>query len=190
MLTLNLSSVGTLTSEAFYQLCRQHPDLKLERSALGELVIMAPTGGETGQRNSTLAIRLGIWAEGDGTGLTFDSSTAFHLPNGADRSPDAAWIRLDRWNALSPEDRQKFPPLAPDFVVEIRSASDSLAPLQTKLQEYIDNGVRLAWLLDPKHKFVEIYRPNQSVERLIAPSQLTGEDVLPGFVLNLDRLLT
>lgn len=120
----------------------------------------------------------------------FDSSAAFHLLNGADRSPDEAWIRLDRWNALTAEDHQRFPPLEPDFVVEIRSTSDNLSPLQAKLQDYIDNGVRLGWLLNPKTKSVEIYRPTRPVELLTTPSQLTGEDVLPGFVLNLDRLLT
>jgi Uma2 family endonuclease len=188
-ITLNLNPLGQLTDEAFSAICEANPEMKFERTAEGALVIMPPTGGETGNRNSKLTARLEIWADADGTGLTFDSSTCFKLPNGAERSPDAAWVSWTRWNALTPEQRRSFPPLAPDFVVELRSTSDSLESLQAKLREYLANGVRLGWLLDPQSQRVEIYRPGQPVEVLNAPQTLSGEGVLPGFVLSLDRIL-
>ena len=144
--TINLDPLGILTDEAFYQLCQANPDIKFERSAQGELIIMSPTGGESGRRSANITIDLGLWNRQTGLGYTFDSSTCFRLPNGAERSPDAAWIARSRWEALSAEDRQKFPPIAPDFVVELRSATDSLVTLQAKMQEYQDNGVRLGWL--------------------------------------------
>jgi Uma2 family endonuclease len=141
--TLKLDPIIDLTDEQFYKLCQLNRDIRLERSAGGELIVMPPTCGETGNRNIKLAARLENWAEKDGTGVAFDSSTGFKLPNGANRSPDAAWVRLDRWRALFRQQRTSFPPLVPDFVVELRSATDSLKPLQEKMQEYIDNGVRL-----------------------------------------------
>jgi Uma2 family endonuclease len=180
-ITLNLNPLGQLTDEAFSAICQANPEMKFERTAEGALVIMPPTGGETA--------RIETWADADGTGLTFDSSTCFKLPNGAERSPDVAWVSLDRWNALTPEQRRSFPPLAPDFVIELRSPSDSLEALQTKMREYLVNGVRLGWLLDPQNQRVEIYRHGQDVEILEAPQSLSGEDVLPGFVLSLDRIL-
>lgn len=164
--------------------------MKFERTAIGELVIMSPTGGETGDRNRKFTQRLGNWTDADNTGLSFDSSTGFKLPNGAERSPDAAWVSLDRWEALTPEQRRKFPPLAPDFVVELRSATDDLDTLQAKLREYIDNGVRLGWLLNPQDQQVEIYRPGQAVEVLQSPNRLLGETVLPGFILDLSHILS
>lgn len=188
-LTLNLAPLLVLTDDAFDQLCRLNPEIKFERTASGELVIMPPTGGEIGDRNRRLTQRLGNWTDADGTGLAFDSSTGFKLPNGAERSPDAAWIRLERWNALTPEQRQTFPPLAPDFVIELRSPSDSLELLRAKMQESIENGVRLGWLIDPQAQQVEVYRPGREMERLEAPANLSGEDVLPGFVLELQRIL-
>jgi len=188
--TITLDPVGTLTDEAFYQLCRANPDVKFERSAQGELIIMSPTGGESGRRNADIAIDLGLWNRQTQQGYTFDSSTCFKLPNGAERSPDAAWIEASRWEALSPSDREKFPPIAPDFVIELRSGSDRLAPLQAKMQEYQDNGVRLGWLINPQDRQVEIYRPDQVVEILAAPQRLSGEMVLPGFVLNLTRIFS
>jgi len=188
-LTLNLDAIVQLTDDAFYNLCRANPDLKFERTAKGELIIMPPTGGETGSRNSRLNQRLANWAEVDGTGITFDSSTGFKLPNGADRSPDAAWILLIRWEALTPEQRRRFPPIAPDFVVELRSDTDSLTTTQSKMEEYIDNGVRLGWLLNPQDQQVEIYRQGQDKEVLSAPTSLSGEEVLPGFVLDLRGIL-
>jgi Uma2 family endonuclease len=188
-LILNLSPTIELTDEQFFQLCQNNQDLRLERTADGELIIMPPTGWESGNRNSRLTQRLGNWADTDGTGLSFDSSTGFKLPNGANRSPDASWVSRERLEALNP-DPAKFLPLAPDFVVELRSASDSLRTVQQKMQEYIDNGVRLGWLIDPQNQQVEIYRPGQEVEILRAPTSLSGENVLPGFVLNLAQILS
>lgn len=188
-ITLNLSPLGQLTDEAFSAICEANPEMKFERTAEGALVIMSPTGGETGNRNSKLTARLENWAEADSTGLTFDSSTCFKLPNGAERSPDAAWVSLARWNALMPEQRRSFPPLAPDFVAELRSASDSLEALQAKMREYAANGVQLSWLIDPQNQRVEIYRPGQPAEVLDTPQTLSGEEILPGFVLNLDKII-
>ncbi|MFK0731899.1 MAG: Uma2 family endonuclease [Gloeotrichia echinulata GP01] len=187
-LTFKLYPTIELTDEQFFQICQNNRDLRLERTAEGELVIMPPTGWETGNRNSRLTQRLGNWADADGTGLAFDSSTGFKLPNGADRSPDASWVSRERLVALNP-DPTKFLPMAPDFAVELRSATDNLPKLQQKMQEYINNGVRLAWLIDPHNQRVEIYRPGQEVEILQSPTSLSGEDVLPGFVLDLAQIL-
>lgn len=188
-LILNLRPTIELTDDQFFQLCQNNQDLRLERTAEGELIIMPPTGWESGNRNSRLTQRLGNWADADGTGLAFDSSTGFKLPNGADRSPDASWVRWERLQALNP-DPAKFLPIAPDFAVELRSASDSLNTLPKKMQEYIDNGVRLGWLIDPQNQRVEIYRPRQDVEVLQSPTSLSGEDVLPNFVLDLAQILS
>ncbi len=188
-LILNLSPTIELTDEQFFQVCQNNRDLRLERTAEGELIIMPPTGWESGNRNSRLTQRLGNWTDADGTGLAFDSSTGFKLPNGANRSPDASWVSRERLEALNP-DPAKFLPLAPDFAVELRSASDSLKTLQQKMQEYIDNGVRLGWLIDPQNQQVEIYRPGQKVEILRSPTSLSGENVLPGFVLDLVQILS
>ncbi|MEH2128988.1 Uma2 family endonuclease [Nostoc sp.] len=188
-LILNLSPTIELTDEQFFQLCQNNRDLRLERTAEGKLIIMPPTGWESGNRNSRLTQRLGNWADADGTGLAFDSSTGFKLPNGANRSPDASWVSRKRLEALNP-DPDKFLSLAPDFAVELRSASDSLKTVQQKMQEYIDNGVRLGWLIDPQNQQVEIYRPGEDVEILRSPTSLSGEDVLPGFVLNLAQILS
>lgn len=186
--TITLDPVGTLTDEAFYQLCLANPDIKFERSAQGELIVMAPTGGDSGRRNADITIDLGLWNRATQLGYTFDSSTCFKLPNGAERSPDAAWIERDRWDALSDEERQKFPPIAPDFVIELRSATDSLTMLQTKMQEYHANGVRLGWLINPQEQTVEIYRLGQAVEVKKNITQISGEMVLPGFNLDLSRI--
>ncbi|MEH2438629.1 MAG: Uma2 family endonuclease [Nostoc sp.] len=188
-LILNLSPTIELTDEQFFQLCQNNRDLRLERTAEGELIIMPPTGWESGNRNSRLTQRLGNWADADGTGLAFDSSTGFKLPNGANRSPDASWVIRKRLEALNP-DPDRFLPIAPDFAVELRSASDSLKTVQQKMQEYIDNGVRLGWLIDPQNQQVEIYRPGQDIEVLRSPTSLSGEDVLPGFVLDLTQILS
>jgi Uma2 family endonuclease len=186
--TLALDPIGILTEEAFYQLCQHNPDLKLERSAQGELVIMPPTGGESGRRNAEITIDLGLWNRQTQLGYTFDSSTCFKLPNGAERSPDAAWIAKDRWEALSHEDRCKFPPLAPDFVIELRSATDRLDLLQAKMQEYRANGVQLGWLINPHDRQVEVYCLGKSVEVLDHPSVISGDPFLSGFSLNLSRI--
>jgi Uma2 family endonuclease len=187
-ITLNLNSIIKLTSEQFYQLCEENPDLKLERSANGELIVMPPTGGETGKRNLTAGAQLWTWNEQTELGEAFDSSTGFTLPNKADRSPDASWVEKSRWSALTPEQREKFIPLCPDFVLELVSPSDSLKKTQEKMQEYMENGCRLGWLINRKKREVEIYRPGQDVEVLQSPLTLSGENVLPGFVLNLQKI--
>ena len=187
-LILNLNPVIDLTDEQFFQLCVNNRDLRLERTAEGEIIIMPPTGWESGNRNARLTQRVGNWADADGTGLAFDSSTGFILPNRASRSPDAAWVRRERIEALNPNP-DRFLPLAPDFVVELRSASDSLATVQNKMREYIANGVCLGWLIDPQNQRVEIYRQGRDVEIVESPSSLSGEDVLPGLVLDLERIL-
>jgi Uma2 family endonuclease len=186
--TLTLNSVIQLTDEQFFELCRANPDVKFERNANGDLIIMPPTGGETGKRNANLVADFVIWNRHAKLGEIFDSSTCFKLPNGADRSPDVAWIRQDRWDALTPQQKEIFPPIAPDFVLELMSPSDRLTVAQAKLQEYIDNGVQLGWLIDRQSRSVEIYRVGRSPELLSSPATLTGEDVLPGFVLEMESV--
>jgi Uma2 family endonuclease len=187
-LTLNLNSVIKLTSEEFYQLSQDNPDLKLERNAAGELIIMPPTGGETGKRNVNLILQIAQWNEQNQLGEVFDSSTGFTLPNKADRSPDVSWVEKSRWNALTKEQKEKFIPLCPDFVIEILSPSDRLPKVQEKMQEYLDNGCRLGLLINRKQQELEIYRPDQKVEILPAPQTFAAEDVLPGFILNLQKI--
>ncbi|WP_449418649.1 Uma2 family endonuclease [Phormidium nigroviride] len=186
--TIDFNSVIKITDEQFYQLCQDNPDLKFERNAKGEIIVMPPTGGETGNRNFEISVDFGIWNRQTKLGVCFDSSTCFKLPNGADRSPDVSWIKQERWDTLTPEQKEKFPPIAPDFVLELMSPTDTLKETQSKLQEYIDNGVRLGWLINRKTRRVEIYRQGQDVEVLQSPSELSGEDVLPGFVLNLQTI--
>jgi Uma2 family endonuclease len=183
LLMLNLQSVE-LSDEQFYRLCGDNPELRIELTAQKELIIMSPTGSKTGWRGGRIFQRLANWAEADGTGLAFDSSTGFTLPNGAKRSPDAAWVRRERWDALTEEQQDEFAPLCPDFVVELRSRTDSLAMLQEKMEEYIENGARLGWLFDPKSRQVYVYRPGQPVECLDDPAEVRGDPVLPGFVFN------
>lgn len=177
-----------LTEEQFVQLCQENRDLRFELTANKELVIMAPTGSETGWRSGEVFYSLTDWAKKDGTGISFDSSTGFRLPNGAIRSPDASWVRRERWQALTAEQRRSFAPLCPDFVIELRSSSDLLSTLQDKMQEYIDNGARLGWLIDPSQRRAYIYRPGLPIEQLDDPSTLRGDSVLPGFVFRLDVL--
>lgn len=186
--TINFNSVLEMTDQQFYQLCQLNPDVKFERNARGELMIMSPTGGETGSSNATLTARFVVWNEQSELGVVFDSSTGFKLPNGGDRSPDVAWIKKDRWNALTPEQKKKFPPIAPDFVLELMSPTDTLREAQAKMQEYMNSGVKLGWLIDPETRRVEIYRLGQDIEVLDAPETLSGEDGLPGFTLNLQAL--
>ncbi|MGH7999718.1 MAG: Uma2 family endonuclease [Brasilonema sp.] len=187
-LTVNLNPVIELTDEQFFQLCQANRDLSFERTATGELIIMPPTGGETSNRNGRLNQQLFNWADADGTGIAFDSSGGFKLPNGADRSPDAAWVKLERWNTLTKEQQTRFLPLCPDFVVELLSPSDSLKVTQEKMEEYRDNGALLGWLINRKSRQVEIYRIGQEVEVLENPDRLSGEAVLPGFLLNLEAI--
>ena len=188
-LILNNPEIIPITDEQFYQLCAANRELKLERTAKGDLIIMPPTGGITGNRNFKLAQQLANWADTDGTGIGFDSSTCFKLPKGGERSPDAAWISLEKWNLLTPEQQEKFPPICPDFIIELRSPSDSLKPLQDKMQEYMDNGCRLGWLINRQNRQVEIYRQGQEKQTLENPPTLSGEDILPGFVLNLKLIM-
>jgi Uma2 family endonuclease len=178
----------TVTHEQLVQLAIANRDLQLERTATGELIVMPPTGGDTGNRNLDMEGQLWLWNRQTKRGKAFNSSTGFHLPNGADRSPDASWVRQERWDALTPEQRKSFVPLCPDFVIELRSDSDNMAPLRTKMREYMENGACLGWLIDRKNKKVEIYRQNQDVEVLDNPTTLSGEDVLPGFVLDLTEV--
>jgi len=187
-LTVNLDSVIKMTDDQFFKLCQNNRELRFERNANGELIIMPPTGGETGNRNGRLNQQLFNWTDADGTGIAFDSSTCFKLPNGADRSPDASWIKLERWEALTDEEKQKFPPICPDFVIELLSPSDSLKTTQEKMGEYIGNGVRLGILINRKSRQVEIYRPGKEVEVLDSPATVSGEDILKGFVLNLGMI--
>jgi Uma2 family endonuclease len=187
-LTLNLDTVIDLTHEQFRELCRENRDLQLELTAQGELIVMPPTGWESGKRNFDLSGQLWNWNRQTRLGTAFDSSTGFILPNSAIRSPDVAWVASERLIELNPNP-EGFLPLAPDFVIELRSATDRLKPLQEKMSEYQANGVRLGWLLNPKDRTVEIYRLGQDVEVLKSPSSLSGEDVLPGFVLELNGIL-
>lgn len=179
-----------VTSQQFEALSAANRELRLERTAVGELIVNPPTGGESGQRNFSITGQLARWCEShEALGEGFDSSTGFRLPNGAERSPDLSWLRRDRWEALTPQQRKGFVPLCPDFVVELRSESDSLPKLRAKMVEYFDNGTQLGWLIDPQNQRVEIYRAGQEVETLDRPIILSGEAVLPGFCLNLRRVL-
>ncbi|MEO1144034.1 MAG: Uma2 family endonuclease [Cyanobacteria bacterium J06638_22] len=179
-----------VTLEQFASLAAANRDLKLERTATGELIVNPPTGGESGKRNLSISGQLSNWFEAHDTlGEAFDSSTGFALPNGANRSPDASWVRKERWEALTLEQREGFVPLCPDFVVELRSKTDSLTALRAKMQEYMENGAQLGWLIDPPNKQVDIYRAGQPVEVLENPSKLSGETILPGFTLTLKRIL-
>lgn len=177
-----------MTDDEFFDFCQINSELRIERNKSGELLIMNPTGSETGNRSGSIFGELYTWAKQDDTGICFDSSTGFKLSMG-DKSPDASWIKLERWNALSAEQKQKFAPICPDFVVELRSASDNLKPLQEKMQEYIrEPGVQLGWLIDRKNRRVYIYRPGLSEECLENPATVSGDPVLPGFVLNMSKI--
>lgn len=186
--TINFNSVIQMTDEQFYQLCRSNPEVKFERNAQGELIIMPPTGGETGRSNAELTADFVIWNRQTQLGEVFDSSTCFKLPNGANRSPDVAWIRRDRWETLTSDQKKRFPAIVPDFVLELMSPTDTLRDARTKMQEYLESGVKLAWLINPQNRQVEVYRLGRSVEVLDTPIQLLGEEILPGFVLNLNAI--
>ena len=177
-----------MTDDQFFDFCQLNRHFRIERNQIGDLFIMSPTDSETGQRNFNLIGELGIWTKQDGTGVGFGSSGGFTLPNGAVRSPDAAWIKRTKWEIIPAEKRKKFAPICPEFIVELRSENDNLSTLKEKMQEYIDNGTQLAWLIDRKQRKVFIYRPNCGVEELNNPQTLTGEDILPGFVLDLSEI--
>lgn len=183
--SITIPTTFQVTHSQFQELARVNRDIQLERSKDGELIIMPPTGSETGNRNLDIEGQLWLWNRQHKLGKAFNSSTGFHLPNGADRSPDAAWVKLETWEALTVAERESFAPICPEFVVELRFASDQLKPLQEKMQEYIENGAQLGWLIDRKNRRVEIYRPGQDMEILNHPISLSGEDILPGFILDL-----
>ena len=178
-----------MTDEQFFKFCQINRDLRIERNKYGEISIMSPTGGTTGNRSGSIFGELYIWSNQDGTGICFDSSTGFKLSTGADRSPDAAWMKLERWNSLSEEQQEKFVPICPDFVVELRSPSDNLKPLQEKMAEYMSEpGIQLGWLIDRKNRKVYVYRPGLPEECLDNPATVSGDPVLPGFILNMSKV--
>ncbi|MGA9381971.1 MAG: Uma2 family endonuclease [Phormidium sp.] len=182
-------TIPNLDAKGFVELCQANQNLRLELTARGEIIIMPPTYPWTGKQNFGLVAQLGAWIQRTGLGIGFDSSTGFTLPNGAVRSPDVSWVSNERWEALTEtQQKEEFSPLSPDFVVELRSSSDSLKKLREKMQEYMENGVRLGWLIDGKTKQVEIYRQGKDVEVLVSPTTVSGEDVLPGFVLDLTQV--
>ena len=185
--TLELRNIR-LTAAQFQRICRDNRDLRLELTSNGDLIIMPPTGSRTGQRNANLTRQLATWAQKDGTGVAFDSSTGFTLPNEAILSPDASWVRRERWDALSKEEQEGFAPLCPDFVIELRSHWNTLKSLQDKMQEYLENGSQLAWLIDPLERRVYIYRTGEEVEMLIDPATVSADPTLKGFVLQLTEL--
>lgn len=187
-LTVSFPAIAPMTRDEFYAFCQANRDLRIERTATGDVVIMPPAFSDTGNRNFNLAVQLGIWTEQDGTGLGFDSSAGFTLPNGATRSPDAAWIKAEKWDALTDEEKASFAPICPDFAIELRSASDTLSGLKAKMQEYIDNGVSLGWLIDRQNRTVYIYRPNREPEVLENPDRVSGEPELPGFSLPMAKI--
>ena len=173
-----------MTGDQFLQFCSDNGDLRFELTAKKQLVVMPPAGSETGWRENRFNVRLGIWAERDGTGLDFGPSAGFTLPNGAIRAPDASWVLRPRWDALSEAERMKYAPICPDFVAEVRSPSDSLRDVQDKMAEYMGSGARLGWLLDPRQRRVYVYRPGQVPEVLDEPTSISGDPVLPGFELD------
>ncbi len=186
--TITIPPTFKVSHEQFKELANVNRDLRLERTATGELIVMPPTGSETGNRNLDIEGQLWLWNRKTKLGVVFNSSTGFHLPNGADRSPDASWVKLERWVALTLEEKEGFAPLCPDFVVELRSPSDSMETLRAKMREYMENQARLGWLIDRKNRSVEIYRQDRDVEIFDNPATLSGEDVLPGFVLDLTEV--
>ena len=187
-LTLNLHDAIELTDERFEQICQSNRDLRFERTSTGELVVMSPAGSDTGRQNMGLSGQLWLWNRQVCLGVSFDSSTGFTLPNGAIRSPDASWIKQERWDTLNTSQKCKFAPICPDFVVELCSKSDRLIDVQIKMQEYLDNGALLGWLIDPESKSAQIYSQNQRVEVKNAPNSLSGEDIMPGFELDLQEI--
>jgi Uma2 family endonuclease len=186
-LTVDLRSIR-VTPAQFEVLCHDNPDLRLELTATGELIVMPPPGSKTGMRNSILGLRVGEWTQRNGTGVCFDSSAGFTLPNGAIRSPDASWVRRDRWESISAKDQEGFAPLCPDFVIELRSPTDRLSDIKDKLAEYVDNGAQLGWLLDPFERRVYLYRSGCAVKMLEDPENVSGDPEVPGFVLYVREL--
>ena len=187
-LTVSIPTISAMTREEFYAFCQANRDLRIERTSSGEVLIMSPAFSDTGNRNFLLAVQLGVWAERNGTGLGFDSSAGFTLPNGSIRSPDASWVKADRWNSLSDDEKASFAPICPDFVIELRSASDKLSDLQAKMQEYVENGTSLGWLIDRQSRTVYVYRPDRAPEVLDKPDETVGDPELPGFCLKMAKI--
>ncbi len=187
-IVLRLAPVIEMSDQQFFELCQLNRDLRIERTSQGDLVLMLPTGSETGRMNFELAALFGQWVHADGTGVGFDSSTGFTLPNGAKRSPDLAWVKRSRWQALTQQQREEFALLCPDFVLELRSPSDTLEHVQAKMREYLDNGAQLGWLVDPIDRKVHVYRPQAPIACLDDPQTVSGEPLLPGFVLELGKV--
>jgi Uma2 family endonuclease len=177
-----------LVNEQFFEFCQANKELRIERTAQGDCEIMVPTGGETSWRNSRLTTLLSIWAEQDGSGVVFDSMGGFIFPNGAIRSPDVSWVKRSRLAALTPEQKQRFLPLCPDFVIELRSPSDSIKTLQDKMQEYIENGASLGWLIDPEPQRVLVFQPKTAIVSLDKPEFLSADDLLTGFRLDMQKI--
>jgi Uma2 family endonuclease len=187
-LTLRLDPAVRLSDDQLLEICRLNRDLRIERTSQGDLVMMAPAGGGSGERNAEIVYQLRKWAKEDGTGVAFDSSAGFILPNRAMRAPDAAWVRRSRLTGLTRQEKEKFLPLCPDFVVELRSVSDRLEDQREKVREYIENGASLGWLIDPIAKKVHVYRPGQAPEILREPRFIAADSVLPGFQLQLGEI--
>lgn len=188
-IVLKLPPELQMTDEQFFEFCQVNQELRIESNKFGELLIMPPTGSDSGNREARIIQQLMNWADEDSTGIAFSSSAGFTLSTGAKLAPDASWIKLERWNSLTEEQKQKFAPICPDFVVELRSPSDNLKPLQEKMEEYMkEPGLQLGWLIDRKNRRVYIYRPNQAVEILDNPETISGDPVLPGFILNLSKV--
>lgn len=191
MMSLIVDLKSFVASDAeFQELCHANPDLRIERTHTGEVIIMSPAGGKTGERNSEISGQLWLWNRQVRLGHAFDSSTGFKLSNSAIRAPDASWVRADRWQALSEEAQRKFPPICPDFVIELRSPTDSETELRAKMEEYLANGAQLGWLIDPANRQVEVYRRGESTQILDNPQAVSGDPLLPGFVLDLTEIFT
>ena len=184
-MSIDLRPLPSMTDEEFFLFCQANRELRIERTAQGEIIMMAPAGGETGGRNANLVTDLNHWARANKQGVVFDSSTGFDLPNGATRSPDAAWVRRELLAQLTAKQKRKFLPVCPDFIIELRSPTDSLRGAQDKMTEWIDNGAQLGWLIDPSERTVYVYRPGHAMEQLQNPATVSAEPVLPGFVLDL-----
>ncbi|MEZ5424859.1 MAG: Uma2 family endonuclease [Pyrinomonadaceae bacterium] len=185
---LRFSPFLEMTDEQFFEFCQANRDVRIERNSEGEIIIMPPTGWDTGDKNSEINFQLRLWTKKDGTGKCVDSSSGYVLSNGAVVSPDASWISLERLETISPEKRRKFLPLAPDFVIELRSKSDVLSNLKEKMEQYIENGVSLGWLIDPTENKIYVYQPDREIEILENPKEISGEPILEGFVLNLEEI--
>ena len=187
-IALDVKPFGALTEDEFFAFCQRNRDVRIERDAEGGILVMPPTGGATGDRNAEITMQLRWWAKRDGTGIAFDSSTGFRLPNQAMRAPDASWVLRWRYEQLTEREQERFLPLCPDFAIELKSPTDTLAALKRKMDEYIENGLQLGWLIDPKQKTVHIYRPHLPVEVRDNINTLSADPILPGFVLDLTEI--